>query len=192
MGARQNPGSTSSPPLTAPDSMLRPCDNFSMQPAEVCSDTFSKSVLFIFRFVGAAYVTGASDCWEAAYRFADDTIEISDGPLVVTRVAALVRLFRANCARDFAYMPTCCSRLSKDEIRLMRILETARGGASSELMIALSGFVHVGQEAATLEAINALVALSPERDRRQATPIGSNAPAEHFGRLQPESSWMRA
>ncbi|UEM14713.1 hypothetical protein J4G43_010965 [Bradyrhizobium barranii subsp. barranii] len=35
-------------------------------------DEFSRVALSLFRFIGAAYATGASDCWEAAYRFADE------------------------------------------------------------------------------------------------------------------------
>lgn len=42
----------------------RPCvDNY---------DDFCRVALSLFRFIGAAYSTGASDCWEAAYRFADE------------------------------------------------------------------------------------------------------------------------
>jgi hypothetical protein len=150
---------------------LCPCDPSSVKTAAVCSDKFLQIVLSIFRFVGAAYVTGASDCWEAAYRLADDTIEIADGPLLVTRVAALVRIFRTNGARDPVYLPPRCKRLSKDETRLMRILEAARSGATNEWTIDLAGFVPAGREPSTREAIEALVALSPGLGRQPEATI---------------------
>jgi hypothetical protein len=59
-------------------------------------DDFGRVTLSLFRFIAAAYATGASDCWEAAYRFADEAPGIADSPLLVTRVAALVRILRSG------------------------------------------------------------------------------------------------
>src|SRR3954468_12016542 len=41
-------------------------------------DDFGRVALSLFRFIAAAYATGASDCWEAAYRFADEAPGITD------------------------------------------------------------------------------------------------------------------
>lgn len=59
-------------------------------------DEFCRTALSLFRFIGAAYATGASDCWEAAYRFADEAPDIADSPLLVARAAALVRILRSG------------------------------------------------------------------------------------------------
>jgi hypothetical protein len=59
-------------------------------------DDFCRVALSLFRFIGAAYATGASDCWEAAYRFADEAPGVYDSPLLVARAAALVRILRRD------------------------------------------------------------------------------------------------
>ena len=59
-------------------------------------DDFCRVTLSLLRFIAAAYATGASDCWEAAYRFADEAPGIADSPLLVARVAALVRILRSG------------------------------------------------------------------------------------------------
>ncbi len=127
----------------------RPCvDNY---------DDFCRVALSLFRFIGAAYSTGASDCWEAAYRFADEAPDIADSPLLVARVAALVRILRSGRPCELCFMPPSCRRLSKDETELMRLLAVARRKQPGELESIVCAFVGSGQEDAATRAVNALV-----------------------------------
>ncbi|WP_339028442.1 hypothetical protein WI604_26985 [Bradyrhizobium symbiodeficiens] len=127
----------------------RPCvDNY---------DDFCRVALSLFRFIGAAYSTGASDCWEAAYRFADEAPDIADSPLLVARVAALVRILRSGRPCELCFMPPSCRRLSRDETELMRLLAVARRKQPGELESIVCAFVGSGQEAAATRAVNALV-----------------------------------
>jgi hypothetical protein len=122
---------------------------------EGCDD-FCRTALSLFRFIGAAYATGASDCWEAAYRFADEAPGISDSPLLVARVAALVRILRSGRPCDLCFMPPSCRRLSKDEVELMRLLAVARRREPGELKTAVGQLVGIEQESAATQAVNAL------------------------------------
>jgi len=119
-------------------------------------DGFCRVVLSLFRFIGAAYATGASDCWEAAYRFADEAPDIADSPLLVARAAALVRILRRGRPCELCFMPPSCRRLSKDEAELMRLLAAARSKQTGELETIVCQFVGSGNEIATTRAINAL------------------------------------
>ncbi|MDA9402250.1 hypothetical protein [Bradyrhizobium sp. CCBAU 45389] len=119
-------------------------------------DQFSRVALSLFRFIGAAYATGASDCWEAAYRFADEAPGISDSPLLVARAAALVRVLRSGRPCELCFMPPSCKRLSKDEAELMRLLAVARNKQPGELESVVCQFVGNENEIATTRAVNAL------------------------------------
>jgi len=120
-------------------------------------DDFCRVALSLFRFIGAAYTTGASDCWEAAYRFADEAPGISDSPLLVARAAALVRILRSGRPCELCFMPPSCRRLSKDEAELMRLLAVARRTQPGEIESIVGQFVGSGKEAAATRAVNALV-----------------------------------
>ena len=122
---------------------------------EGCDD-FCRTALSLFRFIGAAYATGASDCWEAAYRFADEAPGIADSPLLVARVAALVRILRSGRPCQLCFMPPSCRRLSKDEAELMRLLAVARGKQPGELQTVVCQFVGNENETVTTRAVNAL------------------------------------
>lgn len=119
-------------------------------------DQFSRVALSLFRFIGAAYATGASDCWEAAYRFADETPDIADSALLVARAAALVRILRSGGPCELCFMPPSCRRLSKDETELMRLLAVARSKQPGELESIVCKFVGSGKEDAATRAVNAL------------------------------------
>lgn len=119
-------------------------------------DDFCRVALALFRFIGAAYATGASDCWEAAYRFADEAPDIADSPLLVARVAALVRILRSGRPCEPCFMPPSCRRLSKDEAELMRLLAAARSKQLGELKSIACQFVGSGKEEAATRAVNAL------------------------------------
>jgi hypothetical protein len=119
-------------------------------------DDFGRVTLSLFRFIAAAYATGASDCWEAAYRFADEAPGIADSPLLVARVAALVRLLRRDRPCQLCFMPPSCRRLSQDETELMRLLAVARGNQPGELESAVCQFVGDENGIATTRAVNAL------------------------------------
>ena len=125
------------------------------QGVEGC-DEFCRTALSLFRFIGAAYATGASDCWEAAYRFADEAPGISDSPLLVSRVAALVRILRRGRPCDLCFMPPSCRRLSRDEADLMRLLTVARRSEAGELKIVVGQLVGTEKESAATQAVNAL------------------------------------
>lgn len=115
-------------------------------------DEFCRTALSLFRFIGAAYATGASDCWEAAYRFADEAPDIADSPLLVARAAALVRILRSGRPCELCFMPPSCRRLSKDEADLMRLLAAARSRQPGEL----ESIVGSGNGDATTRAVKAL------------------------------------
>jgi hypothetical protein len=119
-------------------------------------DDFCRVTLSLLRFIAAAYATGASDCWEAAYRFADEAPGIADSPLLVARVAALVRILRSGRPCQLCFMPPSCRRLSKDETELMRLLAVARGNQPGELESAVCQFVGNENGIATTRAVNAL------------------------------------
>ncbi|WP_234683628.1 hypothetical protein [Bradyrhizobium monzae] len=119
-------------------------------------DDFCRTALSLFRFIGAAYATGASDCWEAAYRFADEAPGISDSPLLVARVAALVRILRSGRPCDLCFMPPSCRRLSKDEAELMRLLAVARRREPGELKAVIDQLVGIERASAATQAVNAL------------------------------------
>ncbi|RXT53661.1 hypothetical protein [Bradyrhizobium betae] len=119
-------------------------------------DEFCRVVLSLFRFIGAAYATGTSDCWEAAYRFADEAPDIADSPLLVARAAALVRILRSGRPCELCFMPPSCRRLSKDEAELMRLLAVARSKQPGELASIVCQFVGNENEIATIRAVNAL------------------------------------
>ena len=119
-------------------------------------EDFGRVTLSLLRFIAAAYATGASDCWEAAYRFADEAPDIVDSPLLVARVAALVRILRSGRPCQLCFMPPSCRRLSKDEAELMRLLAVARGNQPGELESAVCQFVGDENGIATTRAVNAL------------------------------------
>lgn len=119
-------------------------------------DEFCRTALSLFRFIGAAYATGASDCWEAAYRFADEAPDIADSPLLVARAAALVRILRNGRPCELCFMPPSCRRLSKDEADLMRLLAAARSRQPGELESLVGQFVGSGNGDAATRAVNAL------------------------------------
>lgn len=119
-------------------------------------DDFCRVALSLFRFIGAAYATGASDCWEAAYRFADEAPGIADSPLLVARAAALVRILRSGKPCELCFMPPSCKRLSKDEAELMRLLAVARRNQPGELESIVCQFVGSGNGDAATRAVNAL------------------------------------
>lgn len=122
---------------------------------EGCDD-FCRVALSLLRFIGAAYATGASDCWEAAYRFADEAPGIADSPLLVARAAALVRILRGGRPCELCFMPPSCKRLSKDEAELMRLLAIARRQQPGELESVVCQFVGSGSQDAATRAVNAL------------------------------------
>jgi hypothetical protein len=74
-------------------------------------------VLQILRLITAAYSTGEAECWELAFRFAENAAGVERGPVLVARVAALVRLFRNR--RTLVCLPFPCNRLSIDERHVM-------------------------------------------------------------------------
>lgn len=121
-------------------------------------DDFCRVALSLLRFIGAAYATGASDCWEAAYRFADEAPGIADSPLLVARAAALVRILRSGRPCGLCFMPPSCRRLSKDEAEVMRLLAVARSRQPGGLESVVCRFVGNENEMATTRAVNALAA----------------------------------
>jgi len=146
-------------PVPDPACQSRPCPlqaALAARPSIENYDPFCRVALSLFRFIGAAYATGASDCWEAAYRFADEAPGIADSPLLVARAAALVRILRSGRPCELCFMPPSCRRLSKDEAELMRLLAVARSEQPGELGSVVCQFVGSGNEDAATRAVNAL------------------------------------
>jgi hypothetical protein len=146
-------------PVPDPACQSRPCPlqaALAARPSIENYDSFCRVALSLFRFIGAAYATGASDCWEAAYRFADEAPGIADSPLLVARAAALVRILRSGRPCELCFMPPSCRRLSKDEAELMRLLAVARSEQPGELGSVVCQFVGSGNEDAATRAVNAL------------------------------------
>lgn len=137
-------------------SRLCPLQATAAHPCVESCDEFCRVALSLFRFIGAAYTTGASDCWEAAYRFADEAPGITDSPLLVARAAALVRILRSGRPSELYFMPPSCRRLSKDEAELMRLLTVARRDQPGELESIVGQLVGAGKQAAATRAVNAL------------------------------------
>lgn len=127
-----------------------------VRPCVESYDDFCRVALALFRFIGAAYATGAADCWEAAYRFADEAPDVADSPLLVARVAALVRILRSGGPCELCFMPPSCRRLSRDEAELMRLLAAARSNQLGELKSIVCQVVGSGKEDAATRAVNAL------------------------------------
>lgn len=126
------------------------------QPCVDNCDEFCRIALSLLRFIGAAYSTGASDCWEAAYRFAEEAPGVSDSPLLVARAAALVRVLRSGGPCEHCFMPPSCRRLSKDEAELMQLLALARRKQPKELETIVSQFVGSAHQDAATRAVSAL------------------------------------
>lgn len=146
---------------TPPDFFKCDCDAKALSHRDVvCRDEFATVALSLLRFIGAAYTTGDSGCWEAAYRLADDRAGTSDGPLLVARAAALARVIRHCRDRDLAYLPSSCNRLSIEEAQLMVLIEAARNGDPAELSIAVSRLAEIEHRAETIRAAIALADLS--------------------------------
>ena len=146
-------------PVPDPACQSRPCPlqaALAARPSIESYDPFCRVALSLFRFIGAAYATGASDCWEAAYRFADEAPGIADSPLLVARAAALVRILRSGRPCELCFMPPSCRRLSKDEAELMQLLAVARSEQPGELGSVVCQFVGSGNEDAATRAVNAL------------------------------------
>ncbi len=139
-------GATDAGPLQTASAMPRHIESY---------DEFCRVALSLVRFIGAAYATGASDCWEAAHRYADEAPGVADSPLIVARAAALVRLLRGRPC-ETCFMPPSCKRLSNDEAELMRLLAMARSRRPGELETVACQFVGGEGGVAAARAVDAL------------------------------------
>jgi hypothetical protein len=77
----------------------------------VCPDTFAATCLSVLRFVAAAYATGETACWEAAFQLADRAVDTENGPVLVARITTLVRILRRAGRHELACLPASCNRL---------------------------------------------------------------------------------
>lgn len=118
-------------------------------PRKAAHSEFSAAVLSVLRFIAAAYATGEAECWEAAFRFADDAAG-EDGPLLVARVAGLVRLIRRH--HGLVCLPPSCCGLSIDERRIMMLIGLGRDNDHPNLMTDASAFGDFYQRDQTLVA----------------------------------------
>lgn len=124
---------------------------------KACPDGFSAACLTIVRFVSAAYTTGDAACWEMALQFSDEALDAEHGPLLVARIATLIRILRRIGNREFVSLPATCNRLSVEEQRLMLAIDAARRKDQTGLMTAVSELVdnrdrHITMRAADLVA----------------------------------------
>jgi hypothetical protein len=130
-----------------------------------CEDRFALIALSLCRLIGAAYATNAADCWEAAYRLAEETPSVGDSSLLVARAATLVRVLRFSRRCKVCYLPRSCNRLSKSEQDLIGLLEAAQRGTPDLVKLLASRLVDAELEVSTIQAVNAIAQLSPERHR---------------------------
>jgi hypothetical protein len=126
-------------PINAAFTRLDLCD--CPQDNAAAHDGFSLVTLRILRFIVAAYVSNEADCWETAFRFADDAVG-DDGPQLVAHVVALVRAIHRR--RNLLCRPPSCTGLSLDERRIMVLIDAARGNDSFESMSAASAPLDLG------------------------------------------------
>lgn len=111
-------------------------------PAPLPTEPREALVLATVRFIGAAYETGDSACWEAAHAHAEAALgretvrsgEVApgagDAALLVARAAALFRVIRVD-RPDFGVLPPGCRWMSADEAALLSLVRAARGGIGS-------------------------------------------------------------
>jgi hypothetical protein len=110
----------------------------------------------ILRFIAAAYETGDSCCWEAAYRTAEGTETALGAAFLVAHAAALVRAIRRNEGSKFYYLPVTSKFLSSDEEKLIILVEMEAECENSFLGPAAIDIAGVGNDAPFTEAIKYL------------------------------------
>jgi hypothetical protein len=112
----------------------------------VCKDEFATAALSIIRFIAAAYATSDAACWEAAFAFAEGAVGAENGPLLVARTAALVRLIRRSRNRDLCCLPSPCNRLTVEEKQIMMLVDAARRDDRTQLAATSSMVVDVAHQ----------------------------------------------
>jgi hypothetical protein len=129
----------------------------------VCADGFAATCLSLLRFVAAGYATGEAACWEAAFQLADQAVDAENGPLLVARIATLVRILRRAGVDELACLPAPCNRLTVEEERVILLIEAARQDDHHRLTTALSAVVKPEHhaEAARAAALISDVSLNP-------------------------------
>lgn len=128
----------------------------------VCPDAFSATCLTIVRFISAAYTTGEAACWETALQLSDDALDAEHGPLLVARLATLLRTLRRINKHEFVSLPAPCSRVTLEEQRLMLVIEAARRKDQDGLIAAVSALVDTRERSHTMRAADFVANLSLE------------------------------
>jgi len=125
----------------------------------LCRDGLERLSLALIRFIGAGYLTGSADCWEAAHARADDILGPADGPAFVAPAAALVRALRRERVSELEFFPACCRRMSSDEEQLMTLIHAARDGDVAAMEIVSARIMGNGSTTRVVLAARALAAL---------------------------------
>lgn len=146
---------------------------------KICSDGFSATCLTIVRFVSAAYTTGDAACWEAALQLSDKALDAEHGPLLVARLATLIRILRRTGKQEFFSLPATCNRMTVEEQRLMLTIGAARRKDQVGLVRTVSELVDERDCCMTMRAVDLIADLShapcAAHLREQAAPSRSAA-----------------
>jgi hypothetical protein len=121
-------------------------------------ERFVGLLLYLIRFIGAAYTTGDASCWEEAYRCVENWPEPIDGPLLIARAASLVRAVRCNRACEVCYFPSPCRFLSIDEARLVAFIQAALDAEPAAVETAAWTLCRTAPAAEMLKAASSLTA----------------------------------
>lgn len=145
----------------------------------VCPDAFAATCLSVLRFVAAAYTTGEAACWETAFQLADRAVDTENGPILVARIASLVRILRRAGTDELACLPAPCNRLTIGEERLILLIQAARGNDRRQLTVGVSAAVTSEYHAEATRAVELISELSADaalahlhRSTSVATAVG--------------------
>lgn len=97
--------------------------------------------LDVFRAICEVYTSGSAQPWEIACKIAEENLGVSDGPLLVARITAMLRALRAERKIGFSYLSIGCQHVSPDELAVAGLLKAVRSrdehGVQRGLMLAL-------------------------------------------------------
>jgi hypothetical protein len=93
---------------------------------DLASDPHEALAVSLIRFVFAGYCSGQVDAWDQGFEAAANVLGHEAGAVFFGRVLTLGRAVRAERLGTFNFMPGHCSRVSKDEIELLGLIQSGR------------------------------------------------------------------
>lgn len=95
------------------------------------------TALAILRFLCSALASGSIAGVETAHDIAETRLGFADGAALVAHLTALLRAIRGERRHRFSYMaadcPTCSSRITREELLVIRLLRAARTDSQERL-----------------------------------------------------------